>query len=271
MSVEFVPGAGQLSGIPRQAAAVDHAARALRLQGIGRRFGGLEALRDVTLSVAPGERWAVLGPNGAGKTTLFNLIAGEVRPTSGSIWLFGEDVTRLPPHARVRRGLTRTYQTPRVFAGLTVEDNLFLAVRGVAPRRMSLRRPGRDDPAYATARRWAERVGLGPLCRVRAGSLAHGQRRQLEVGMALAGRPRLLMLDEPVAGLAPGERQAMTELLRGLDPAITVILIEHDMDVALRVAERVVVLHQGRVIAQGTPGEVMASRTVQEVYLGAHG
>ncbi len=245
-------------------------APALSLQGVTRRFGGLTAVDGVSLTVAPGERRAILGPNGAGKTTLFNLIAGDFPPTAGRVLLFGEDVTRLPPRLRVRRGLTRTYQTAHLFTGLTTLDNLYLAVRGVAPGRMSPRRPGRGDPSLARARELAARVGLDGALGASVGALSHGEQRQLELGMALAGNPRLLMLDEPAAGLSPAERAILTDLLLGLDPAITVLLIEHDMDVAFRVADRVTVMHDGRVIADGAPEEIRASQTVQDVYLGAY-
>ena len=241
----------------------------LQLRGVGRRFGGLVAVADLSLEVAGGERRAILGPNGAGKTTLFNLIAGEFRPTTGRVLLFGEDVTRLPAHRRMRRGLTRTYQTALLFGGLTVADNLYLALRGPASARMSLRRPGPDDRYRARARELAVTVGLTGVLETKAAALSHGERRQLELGMALAGQPRLLMLDEPAAGLSPGERGRLTELLLALDPAITVLLIEHDMDVALRVADRVTVMHDGRTIAEGSPAEIRASKTVQDVYLGS--
>ena len=243
-------------------------APALQLRDVGRRFGGIVAVAGVTLSVPAGQRRAVIGPNGAGKTTLFNLIAGEFRPTAGRVVLFGEDVTRLRPHQRIRRGLTRTYQTAVLFGGLTVADNLYLAVRGVRAGRMSFRRPRADDPDRARARGLASRVGLAGVLESKAAALSHGERRQLELGMALAGEPRLLMLDEPAAGLSPGERVRLTDLLLGLDPAITVLLIEHDMDVALRVADAVTVMHNGRAIADGRPEEIRASATVQEVYLG---
>lgn len=243
---------------------------ALELQGVSRRFGGLWAVRDVSLSLAAGERRAIIGPNGAGKTTLFNLIAGDVRPSSGVIRFFGEDITGLPAHARIRRGIARTYQTPLVFPRLTVLDNLYLAVRGVRHWRMSLRRPRPDDPEMDEARRLADTVGLRDAIHALAGVLSHGQQRQLELGMALASKPRLLLLDEPAAGLSPGERALLADLLAGLDEEMTVLLVEHDMDVAFRVARRVTVMHEGEVIAEGTPEDVSADARVQRVYLGGH-
>jgi len=241
---------------------------ALRLRDVGRRFGGIHAVRDVTMDIAHGERRAVLGPNGAGKTTLFNLIAGDYRPTAGTVALFGEDVTGLAPRHRARRGLTRTYQTAHLFGGLSTWDNLFLAVRGVRGRRMSLLRPGRGDAQRARARELAVQVGLEGVLDTPVATLSHGEQRQLELGMALAGRPRLIMLDEPAAGLSPGERGRLTALLLGLDPALTLLLIEHDMDVALRVAGVVTVMHDGKVVATGSPDEIRTSQLVHNLYLG---
>jgi branched-chain amino acid transport system ATP-binding protein len=238
---------------------------------VGRRFGGLVAVNDVTLAVSPGERRAILGPNGAGKTTLFNLIAGEYKPTTGRVLFLDEDVTRLPPRKRARRGLTRTYQTALLFPGLSILDNLYLAVRGVVPRRMSLVCPSRNDRYLARARELAAQVGLGMGLDRKVGELSHGEQRQLELGMALAGNPKLLMLDEPAAGLSPAERATLVQLLLELHPEITVLLIEHDMDVAFAVAQRVMVMHEGRVIADGTPEEIRNDQTVQAVYLGEHG
>jgi branched-chain amino acid transport system ATP-binding protein len=242
----------------------------VRLSGVGRRFGGVHALRDVDLEVYPGERRALLGPNGAGKTTLFNVVSGEFPPTAGRIELFGRDVTTMPTRMRAKLGLTRTFQTSRLFLGLTVEDNLYLAVLGVRDGHLRpVRLPGRDGPLRARARELSEQVGLEGRFRDVVGSLSHGEQRQLEVAMARAGDPKIMMLDEPAAGLSRGERTALTELLLALDPAITLILIEHDMDVALRVAERVTMMHDGRVIVEGTPAEIRANQLVHDLYLGS--
>jgi branched-chain amino acid transport system ATP-binding protein len=251
------------------AAETESAAPILRLRGIGRRFGGVQAVRDVDLEVLPGERRAILGPNGAGKTTLFNVISGEFPPTAGTIELFGEDVTGLPARKRCRMGLTRTFQKSRLFLGLSVEDNLYLAVLGVRDGHLRPLRTSRDGEMRERARRLAARVGLGDRLDAIVGSLSHGEQRQLEVGMAQAGDPKLMMLDEPAAGLSRGERGALTELLLGLDPSVTLILIEHDMDVALRVAERVTMMHEGRVIVEGTPAEIRANQLVHDLYLGS--
>lgn len=246
-------------------------APALQLQGVGRRFGALQALRDVTMEVAAGERRAILGPNGAGKTTLFNVVAGDFPPTSGTIRLYGMDVTHLQPHRRTRLGLTRTYQNSQLFMGLSVADSLYLAGRGVRSGRFSMLRPRASDPALVRAREVAEVVHLGDAYTHTVGSLSHGQQRQLEVGMALAGQPKLLMLDEPAAGLSRGERTMLTDLLRSLPRDITIILVEHDMDVALAAADRVTVMQEGSIVVEGTPDEVQANATVQDIYLGHHG
>jgi branched-chain amino acid transport system ATP-binding protein len=243
----------------------------LRLSGVGRRFGGVHALREVDLEVYPGERRALLGPNGAGKTTLFNVVSGEFPPTAGRVELFGRDVTTMPTRTRAKLGLTRTFQTSRLFLGLTVEENLYLAVLGVRGGHLRpVRLPGRDGAIRERARELAEQVGLQDRIGEVVGSLSHGEQRQLEVAMARAGDPTIMMLDEPAAGLSRGERVALTDLLLRLDPAITLILIEHDMDVALRVAERVTMMHDGRVIVEGTPAEIRANQLVHDLYLGSH-
>ena len=247
----------------------DSAEPILRLRGVGRRFGGLQAVSGVDLDIGPGERRAILGPNGAGKTTLFNVIAGEFPPSSGTIELFGADVTYLPARRRVRMGLTRTYQTSRLFLGLSVEDNLYLSVvgkRGGHLRPVVLR--SRDGRLRAEAREIAERVGLEAVTGELVRNLSHGEQRQLEVGMALAGEPQLMMLDEPAAGLSRAERVKLAEMLIALDRSITLLLIEHDMDVALTVAEYVTMMHDGRVIVEGTPAEIRANETVHDLYLG---
>ncbi|MBU8543426.1 MULTISPECIES: ABC transporter ATP-binding protein [Roseomonadaceae] len=241
---------------------------ALRLAGVSRRFGALQAVRDVSFDVMPGERRAVLGPNGAGKTTLFNTICGDYPPTAGSIALFGEDITGLRPHRRTRMGIGRTYQTSLLFNGLTVLDNLFIAVRGLRPNRFSFLRPARGDAGLAKARELAERMRLSHLLGTEVLNLSHGQRRQLEVGMALAGDPRLLMLDEPAAGLSPGDRPELLRLLRELPRTLTLVLIEHDMDIALPAADIVTVMKDGEVVVEATPDRIAQDPVVQAIYLG---
>ena len=252
------------------ATSADRAEPILQLRGIGRRFGGVVAVSDVDLTVRAGERRAILGPNGAGKTTLFNLISGEFPPTTGTVELFGRDVTTEPARVRARMGLSRTFQTSRLFGGLTVEDNLYLAVLGVGQGHLRLVRSAADAEMRERARAMAEAVGLGDRLGVLVAELSHGEQRQLEVGMARVAQPKLMMLDEPAAGLSRAERVQLTELLLALDPEVTLILIEHDMDVALRVAQWVTMMHDGKVIVEGTPDEIRADETVHALYLGSH-
>lgn len=240
----------------------------LRLRGVGRRFGGLQAVREVDLDVAPGERCGILGPNGAGKTTLFSVIAGDMPPSSGSVELFARDVTPLPARARARLGLARTYQQSRLFPGLSVEDNIYLAVLGVGGGRLRPVVSKHDDEIRERARAAAGKVAISDKLDELVSSLSHGEHRQVALAMALASEPKILMLDEPASGLSRGERALLTELLLALDPEITLILIEHDMDVALRVAERVAMMHEGRVIVEGTPDEIRANELVHDLYLG---
>ena len=251
-----------------EAAAPEHTEPILRLRGIGRRFGGLHAVRDVDLDVAHGERRVILGPNGAGKTTLFNVISGDFPPSAGTIEFQGEEITQLSPSARAKLGMGRTYQKSRLFPGLSVEDNLYLGVLGVKTGHLRPVVLRRDRELRERARELAGSVGLDGREQTPVGSLSHGEQRQLEVGMARAVNPTLMMLDEPASGLSRGERIALTDLLLELDATITLILIEHDMDVALRVAERVTMMHDGRVIVEGTPDEIRANQTVHDLYLG---
>jgi len=245
------------------------AAAALTLADLSREFGGLRAVDGVSLEVAPGERRAIIGPNGAGKTTLFSLISGETRPSHGRISLFGRDVTRLSPHRRASLGLARTYQITNLFPRLTVLENCVLAVQALTGAKFHLHRALRRYPAFfERARAILEAVGLGDQADEVVRNLSHGEQRQLEIALALAGAPRLLLLDEPTAGLSPAESHAMTELLKKLDPAITLLVIEHDMDVAFALTDRITVLHYGKVVADGLSREVKANALVQEIYLG---
>ena len=248
------------------------AANALELRGVTRMFGALAAIADVTMTVRPGERRAVLGSNGAGKTTLFNCITGDVPVSSGTIRLFGEDVTSFPPHERIRRGLRRTYQISLLFSGLSVVDNVYLACRGVSRWRYSLLRPRRSDPLLARADELIEAVHLTRARDRVVSELSYGQQRQLEIALALAGAPRFILFDEPAAGLSPTERRELVEILTNLPRHIGFIIIEHDMDVALRVAKSVSMMHKGRVFKEGTPVEIENDPKVQALYLGgAHG
>jgi branched-chain amino acid transport system ATP-binding protein len=241
---------------------------ALTLTSVTRAFGALRAVDDVSISVAAGQKYAVLGSNGAGKTTLFNAITGDFPPTAGRIHFFGEDITELPPHERIRKGLRRTYQSSLLFRDLTVRDNLFLAVRGVGNARFSLRRAGMRHASTLATNELLERARLTHIADELVANLAHGQQRQLEIGMALAGAPRLILFDEPAAGLSPAERRELVALLRSLPTHMSYVLIEHDLDIALRVVERVTVMHNGRVLKTGTPGEIESDPQVQAIYMG---
>ena len=241
---------------------------ALVLAGVSRVFGGLRAVDDVSFSVAAGEKAAILGSNGAGKTTLFNAITGDFPPTAGRISFFGEDITALPPHERIRKGLRRTYQSSLLFRDLTVRDNLFLAVRGVASGRFSFWRAGVGHASTVATNDLLDRARLSHIADTRVADLAHGQQRQLEIGMALAGAPRLILFDEPAAGLSPAERRELVALLRSLPAHMSFVLIEHDLDIALRVTEKVTVMHNGSVLKTGTPEQIEGDAQVQAIYMG---
>lgn len=248
------------------------AGNALELRGVTKMFGALAAISDITLSVRPGERRAVLGSNGAGKTTLFNCVTGDFLPTSGTIRLFGEDVTSFPAHERIRRGLRRTYQISLLFGGLSVRDNVYLACRGVSRNRFSLLRPRRGDVLVARAEELIEAVHMTASRDAMVSDLSYGQQRQLEIALALAGAPRFILFDEPAAGLSPTERGELVAILTGLPSHIGYVIIEHDMDVALRVAESVTMMHNGRIFKEGSPSEIENDAEVQELYLGGgHG
>ncbi|MGE0116847.1 MAG: ABC transporter ATP-binding protein [Dongiaceae bacterium] len=229
------------------------------------------ALEGISFAIEAGERLAILGANGAGKTTLFNVITGDYRPDQGRVIFFGEDVTSLPPHQRIRRGIRRTYQNSILFRSLSVADNLFLAACGVTRGRFGFHRPQPSHPNMMRARELANLAGLSGVIDVAVSDLSHGQQRQLEVGLALAGAPRVILFDEPAAGLSPVERRRLIALLRGLPKHIGYIIIEHDLDVALRVADKVTVMHQGRIFKEGTPEQIESDADVQAIYLGGVG
>ncbi len=234
------------------------------LEGVTRNFGALRAIEDVSFSVAAGERRAVIGANGAGKTTLFNVITGDFPASVGRVLFFGEDVTLHAPFERIRMGLRRTYQSSLLFRDLSVRDNLFLAVRGVSRNRYSFFRHRRSQPVQDLL----ERVRLSHLADAPVSSLSHGQQRQLEIGMALAGAPRLILFDEPAAGLSPAERAELVALLTSLPAHMGFIIIEHDLDIALRVVQRVTVMHNARILKHGTPAEIENDAEVQAIYMG---
>ena len=241
---------------------------AIELRGVSRMFGALAALTDITLSVRPGERRAVLGSNGAGKTTLLNCVTGDFPPTAGTVRFFGEDVTTLPPHERIRRGLRRTYQISLLFARLTVRENVYLACRGVSRGRFSFIRTRARDAIMQSVVDLISLAHLESVTDRLVGELAHGQQRQLEIALALAGAPRFILFDEPAAGLSPNERGDLVAILTALPAHIGYIIIEHDMDVALRVVESVTMMHNGRIFKEGAPHEIEADPEVQELYLG---
>lgn len=241
----------------------------LEVDRVSRNFGGLQAVDRVSFTLHAGERLAVLGPNGAGKSTLFNLVCGDIAVDEGQVVLRGEDVTMLPLHERIRRGLARTYQTSSVFAGLSVCDHLVLAQRGPRPGQLSpVRNRHESDRLTERARAFAERVSLEARFQDLAKRLSHGELRQLEIAMALAAEPTIILLDEPAAGLSLAERRRLADLLLQLDETIAVVLVEHDMDVALTVAERVIVLESGKIIAEGTPTQIENDPIVLATYLG---
>lgn len=247
-------------------------APAIRVRGLAKSYGDLHVLTGVDLDVARGTIVALLGSNGAGKTTLFNCVTGDFAPSSGVIRFFGEDVTAFPPHERIRRGLRRTYQISSLFTGLTVIDNVYLACRGVSRNRFSLRRPRRDDTLQHAAESLVDAVHLTAVKDRLVGELAYGQQRQLEIALALSGAPRFILFDEPAAGLSPTERADLVQILTSLPAHIGYIIIEHDMDVALRVVESVTMMHNGRIFKEGRPDEIESDPEVQELYLGGgHG
>ena len=244
---------------------------AVEVAEVVKEFGGLRAVDGVSLRVAAGERRVLIGPNGAGKTTLFHCITGTLPPTAGRITFFGQDITRLPEHRRTALGMGRTFQISNVIVELTCLENLMLAAVGIDARKWVLHRPmAVFADVRERARAGLELVGLVHRADETARRLSYGERRQLELALALTSQPRVVFLDEPCAGLSPSERLRISTLIGGLPRDLTVVMIEHDMDVALGLADRVTVLHQGRVILEGSPDEVQSNSEVREVYFG-HG
>ena len=237
----------------------------LEARGLSRKFGGLHAVDRVDLSVLPGEIRAIIGPNGAGKTTLVSLVCGRIAPTAGTVLFEGEDITHLPAHRRVLRGIAYTFQITSIFPKLTVFDNVALPVQ----RRLSGRDRMRPHELRAGVMSALEKVGLADRARATAGNLAYGHQRLLEVAMGLALKPRLLILDEPTQGLSDGEIENFIGLVREIAEQATVLLIEHNMPVVMQLAERITVLNFGKVLAEGTPDEIRANPAVQSAYLGS--
>lgn len=243
----------------------------LELRGISRHFGSLKAVEDVSFSVTSGSRHAVIGPNGAGKSTLFALIAGTHAATTGSVLLNGDDVTGVAEHQRVGRGLARTFQHSSLFLTATVAENIMLAAQRRAGRTSwSMFRPAaKQTNLLEEGRELLDRVGLADRSSDRAGALSHGERRQLEVAVALACRPQLLLLDEPAAGMSASETARLMGLIKDLPSEVTVMIVEHDLDLVFGVADTMTVLHLGHHLVSGSPAEVRASPEVQSAYLGA--
>ena len=243
----------------------------LTVDNVSRHFGSLIAVDDISMTVAPGELRAVIGPNGAGKTTFFNMISGFLIPTSGRIIFDGEDITRLLPARRVWRGIARTFQITEVFPELTIRENLRIAVESASGFRLRLWQTSEEDrKVRQRVDELLERSGLGPKAHRLVGELAHGDQRANEIMMALALRPRLLLLDEPTAGMGDQETYDITQLIRKLhrDQKLTIVLIEHDMRVVFHLADRIMVLAEGKMLAEGTPKEIAANEAVQAAYLG---
>ncbi len=241
----------------------------LVLQGLTKNFGGLRAVDHVDLEVKAGERRGIIGPNGAGKTTLFNLICGEFPPSDGRIVHFGKDVTRIPAHKRIALGIARTFQITNLFPNLTVLQNVLLAAQGLERTKYVMYLPiSSYSHLYEKSERFLKEFELWEKRDILVKNLSHGDQRQIEISLALVGQPRLLLLDEPTAGLSPAETLSFTTMLKKLDPDMTILLIEHDMDVAFEFAENITVLHQGSLIASGNNEDIKANTKVQEIYLG---
>jgi branched-chain amino acid transport system ATP-binding protein len=242
---------------------------ALQISGLRKVFGGLPAMNGVSLTVMPGERRLIIGPNGAGKTTLFNLITGDFASDAGTIRLFGEEVSRLKSYQRAHRGVARTYQIITLFPKDSLEHNLVLALLGLSRVRWDAFHPlARDTGLHEEARRVLGLVGLDQRAARPIGEVAYGDKRRVEIAMALAQKPKLLLLDEPLAGLSLEERASVKALIAGIPRDVTLVMIEHDMDTALDLAERITVLHYGKVIIEGTRSEVVADPRTREVYFG---
>ncbi len=241
----------------------------LSLDHVGVRFDALKAVDDVSLKIVRGERRAIIGPNGAGKTTLFNAITGVVPPTSGRIAFEGRDITALPPHRRARFGISRTFQITNLFPGLTVQQNMALALRGLTERKFSFFGAScLADDEGVQAERALGLSRLGSRATSLVSELSYGEQRQLEMAMALAASPRLLLLDEPAAGLSPAERVIVADIIRALPDDITIVLIEHDMDLVLSLVDWVTCLNNGQFLAEGAPSAIRNNADVQNVYLG---
>lgn len=243
---------------------------ALKTERLSKNFGGLEALQNVDLSVEAGSRRAIIGPNGAGKTTLFNLIAGEFIPSSGSVSIFGQDITDMPMHSRIHVGIGRGFQINNLFLKLSVLDNVLLGIKACRNFGFQLFRPiSAYTDIYSKANQLLERVGLWEKRNESVSALAYGEQRQMEIILALASDPRILLLDEPTAGLSMSESKELIDLIQNLGKDVTMLMIAHDLDLVYEVADQISVLHYGQIVAEGTPEEIQEHPKVKEIYLGS--
>jgi branched-chain amino acid transport system ATP-binding protein len=243
---------------------------ALAVSDVSRNFGGVQALSNVSFDVAPGERRLIIGPNGAGKTTLFNLLSGALAVSGGEVMLFGRDITTLPPYERAHLGLARTFQITNLFPRLTVLENVLLALQATDKSAFSmLARMRANRPLFQNAESLLQEWGLTPIASRDAREISYGEQRQIDLILAMAMRPKVLLLDEPTAGLSAAEVVRVVGMVRSLPKEMTILMIEHDMDVAFALADRITVLHQGRLIADGGVAAIRSDPHVSAIYLGA--
>jgi branched-chain amino acid transport system ATP-binding protein len=243
---------------------------AVRVEKVSKNFEGLQVFSDLSFALNPGERWALIGPNGAGKSTLLNILSGVLPATSGRIWIEGEDVTKLPVHERLRRGLSRSFQMNTLFPQFTVRENIVLALGGKRSLRHQLfQRIKETEPGFQRMREMLKSVGLWDKRDLIVGALSYGEQRQMEIALSLASEPKILLLDEPSAGLSDAESTEMVKMIRGITEGSTLLFSAHDMDVVFSLADRIMVLGFGKIVAQGTCFEIQCNSLVREIYLGS--
>ena len=242
---------------------------ALRVEHLSKNFGGVQALQDISFSVVAGEKLAIIGPNGAGKTTLFNVLNGQLSATAGRVYLFGQEITTMPTHRRAHLGQARSFQLTSLFPTLTVLDNILLAIQGTKPSRFQMFRPITVyKHIYVKAEELLRSVALWEKRDDLAQAISYGEQRKMEIALSLASEPKLLLLDEPSSGLTTAESTDVIAMLRNLGAGITVLVVAHDMDLVFGLADRIMVLHYGQIIAEGTPEEIQADSRVKEIYIG---